>query len=163
MPGDTSPGQQEETTVSNVRECDRRQGKLEVFNKARELAIYTIKICQNQNIFSPETDPVTVDNLRKNARDAYVLAWLGNNVRVRNEEDWKRRNAYQRDAIDACNALLVDIGMAKTIYHLRSRRVEYWAKMTVEVRNTLRKWNENDSMRYGKEKQYVSDGPQRIE
>lgn len=135
--------------MSNVRECDRRQGRLDIFNKARELAIYTVKICMNQKIFDPALDPVTTNSLRENARNAYIKAWLGNNVRVRTEDDWKRRNAYQKDAIDACNALLVDIGMAKTIYHLRSKRVEYWAKMTVEVRNALRKWSENDSKRYG--------------
>lgn len=65
-------------------------------------------------------------------------------------DDWKMRKALQERAARNCNNLLALIQLAKTIFHLKSKRVKYWSEKTIDVRGYLRSWRDADSKRYGK-------------
>lgn len=58
--------------------------------------------------------------------------------------------ALQERAARNCNNLLALIQLAKTIFHLKSKRVKYWSEKTIDVRGYLRSWRDADSKRYGK-------------
>ena len=45
--------------MSNVRKDERKEGKLELDILARNLAVYTIQITKNQNVFPPEYGHIT--------------------------------------------------------------------------------------------------------
>jgi hypothetical protein len=124
-------------------------------DKARELATHTIRICANPKVFDARYQIIT-QQIINTAMQIYSNAWEANHVFVRtnpsgspNQDDWEGRRAYQRAAIRKCNILLSMIDLSKQLYHLRSRKVKFWAMMVVECRNDLMRWYAADQKRYG--------------
>ena len=118
-------------------------------DSCRELAVHTIRICSNEEIFDARYRNITQKTVEYAVR-IYMSAWSANNVLVKTADDWKIRRQYQRDAVLSCNTLLAMIDLSKQLYHLRSRKVKYWAMMVIKTRTMLRKWAEADQKRYGK-------------
>ena len=82
----------------------------------------------------------------------WINTWTANNIRVteeRKKELWSWRSKLQYQAILDCNNLLAYIGLARRVFHLREKRVEYWSGKAIEARNYIKKWRESDKQRYG--------------
>lgn len=133
-----------------VAESERSQSKLEVLVKALDLVTYTIRITNNQKIFLPEFRSALTDDIIRTAKDIYINAWTANNIQVKGADDWKVRKALQERAARNCNNLLALMQIAKTVFHLKSKRIAYWGEMTIIARSYLRDWKESDMKRYGK-------------
>jgi hypothetical protein len=138
---------------------ERKESRLEVFVQALDLATYTLKITKNKKIFLPEYQGALTDDIVETAKDIYIDAWMANNVRVNTEavyeteklkarNDWMERRRLQQRAARNCNRLLALIGMAKSIFHLRDKRIKYWTGKILTVRAMIRKWSESDDKRY---------------
>lgn len=130
----------------SVPEGKRRESRLEVFVKAQQLATYTIQITANRNTFPPEYDERITNDLVKTARDIYAKAWEAN--LANGNTDWKTRDSLQKEAIRLCGQLFVYIGIAKGVFHLRSKRIQYWATLVSETKKLLIGWHENDRKRF---------------
>lgn len=133
-----------------VAEGERSQSKLEVIVKTLDLATYTIRITNNPKVFLPEYRSSLTDDIIRTAKDIYIDAWTANNVLVKTADDWKIRKALQERAARNCNNLLALMQMAKSVFHLKSKRVKYWGEKTITVRGYIRDWRDGDSQRYGK-------------
>lgn len=132
-----------------VPESKRGVGKLDVLVEARKLATYTIQICCNEKVFLPQYKNAMTDKIIATATDIFVRAWTANNVLVgRDEDKFKYRQALQARAIEDCNNLLALMQIAKDLFHLKSKRVEYWGRNTITVRNKIRNWKESDRKRF---------------
>lgn len=116
--------------------------------KARGLALHTIKICTNQNIFLPKYQSALTDDLIKLANNIYLKVWRANNIRVTKMEHWNSRGKLQMSAILDCNDLLAMIGLARVLFHLKGKKAEYWSKLAKETRALITKWHESDAKRY---------------
>ncbi len=127
---------------------ERSQGKLEVCVKAHSLCCYTLQITSNKKIFTVEYQESLTNKIVETALDIHTLCWSANNVLVNSPEDLKARTACQDKAAIKCNVLLSLIEIAKTIFHLSSKRVVYWATLAVETRNLIRAWRASDLKRY---------------
>ena len=64
---------------------DRGENKFEVLVKARELAVYTIQITHNKNVFS-DYDTV-INDLQKLGKDIFIGLWYANNCDLRTEPE----------------------------------------------------------------------------
>lgn len=118
---------------------------------ARELALYTIKICDNENVFLPKHRQSLTDDIVRTATAIYLNSWTANNIRVtekNKKEMWPWRNRLQRQAILDCSKLLALIRLAHPLFHLKGKRVEYWSDQVIKVRNYIKKWRESDIERY---------------
>lgn len=123
--------------------------QLEACQKAMELALHTIKICNNKNIFSAEYQEALTNDIIKCAKDIYVYAWNGNNVYVQpGNGRWKEREKLQLVAISKCNELLALINIARRLFHLKGNKVKYWSQMTIDTRGMIRKWHEANAKQY---------------
>lgn len=126
----------------------RKKSKLDVQVKAEDLAKYTIEITSNQRKFDPRYAVITeriVDTVLGIGMDI----WEANNIRVGvNPQRYEERRDLQERAIRGCNLLLYLITLSKRVYHLTSKRVEYWTEKTVDVKDLIRKWRESDAKRY---------------
>lgn len=131
-----------------VAEGERSQSKLEVIVRALDLATYTIRITNNQKVFLPEYRSSLTDDIIRTAKDIYIDAWTANNILVKSVDDWKIRKSLQERAARNCNNLLALIQIAKTVFHLKSKRIKYWSEKTIDVRGYLRSWRDADSKRY---------------
>ena len=90
---------------------DRGENKFEVLVKARELAVYTIQITHNKNVFS-DYDTI-VNDLQKLGKDIFIELWYANNCDLRSESELRLQ--YQKKAIRDCYALLATIQIGKNI------------------------------------------------
>ncbi len=134
----------------SVAEPLRHKGRLEVHVKAQFLATYTAQILKNEKIFDPNVDKSLIDRIRRCSADIYVKAWQANRIRAEtNAVNREMRYRLQEEAILTCDELHACIGIAKTLYHLRRRRMKYWSGLITEVRNLLQAWKESDVSRYG--------------
>lgn len=125
--------------------------QLEVAWEARELALYTIQICNNKNIFLPEYQSSLTDDIIRTAKDIYIHVWTANNIRVTNSERkelFAYRNKLQRQAILDCNNLLALIGLARPLFHLKGKKAKYWSEKVIKTRNYIKRWKESDQDRY---------------
>lgn len=133
----------------NVPDTPQNRG-LYACDCARLLAIHTIKICNNKNIFLPEYQNAMTDKIISVATNIFVNAWGANNIKVDNDpERWRNRHRSQELSVNECNQLLGLIQIAKTLFHLKSKKVKYWGELTIKTRNYLQKWKESDVKRFG--------------
>ncbi len=119
--------------------------------EAMNLAVYTIQICNNKNIFLPEYQSSLTDDIIRTAKDIYIHTWTANNIRVTETEKkelWAWRSKLQRQAILDCNNLLALIGLARRLFHLKGKKAKYWSEKTLKTRNYIKKWRESDQKRY---------------
>lgn len=121
--------------------------------KARELAKYTLNICTNPKNFAPQYQYALTDAIIRTAITVHICVHQANNIRVeQNKDGWedraKSRHQLQERAAASCNALLAYIDLAKPIYHISSKRVRYWAKLTIEARELIQGWKDADSHRF---------------
>lgn len=117
---------------------------------ARKLALHTIRICRNKNIFIPEYDTALTNKIINLATDIFCNAWGANNILVKDDKArWNERRRLQELAANECNRLLALISLAKSLFHLKSKKVKYWGELTILTRNYIQKWKEKDVERYG--------------
>lgn len=127
---------------------ERRESRLEVFVQALDLVTYTLRITKNEKIFLPEYQRQVTDDIIETAKSIYIDAWDANNVRVTTKDDRRARRELQLRAARECNRLLALIGIAKSSFHLKNKRVKFWTGKVLKVRGMIRSWNESDSKRY---------------
>lgn len=134
----------------SVAEPLRHKGRLEVHIKAQFLAVYTSKILTNENIFDPNVDRALIERIRECAYDIYIKSWQANKIRAEtNEINRAMRYKLQEEAILLCDEIHACIGIAKSVYHLRQRRMKYWSGLITETRRLIQAWKESDADRYG--------------
>lgn len=128
----------------------RTQGKLEVCVKAHDLCVYTLQITKNKNVFLPEYQDVLTNKIVQLAIDIHSEVWSANNVLVRSPETLKYRRRLQESAAIKCNVLLAMIDLAWSLFHLSGKRVRFWSKKVIDVRNLIRSRCSSDAERYKK-------------
>ena len=125
--------------------------QLDACQKAKELALHTIKICKNKNIFTEEYQEALTNDIIRCSKDIFLVAMRGNRVYVRKGNGkWEERVKYQWMAIDKCNDMLGYIDLARTLFHLRGGKVRYWSQLVLETRALLSKWKEATIKEHGR-------------
>lgn len=134
----------------SVVEPERHKGRLEVHVKAQALTAYTALIVKNQKVFDPEVDEDLIKRIKSYSMDIYEKAWAANKINAEtNQINRAMRYQLQEEALLCCDRLHADIGIAKSVFHLRKRRMKYWSGLITEVRALLQAWKESDVKRYG--------------
>jgi hypothetical protein len=107
-----------------------------------------MEITKNKKIFLPEYQSALTDDLIRLSKNAFIRCWTANNIRVETEEQYKERHKLQYQAILDCNNLLALIDLSKSVYHLKNKRIMFWAAKTITVRTLIREWRTSDTKRY---------------
>ncbi len=126
----------------------RSHGKLEACVKAKELCCYTVKITSNKKIFVAEYQEALTNRIIDCALNIHLFSWGANNILVNSVEDMRERLLLQEKAALECNQLLALMEVAKSVFHLSSKRIEYWAGRAIETRTLIKAWRESDRKRY---------------
>ena len=116
------------------------------------MAKYTIKICSNKKVFTPDFQGSLTDDIVKKSKDIYLKIWRANNIRVRKdknqEKDYEKRRGLQEEAILDCIDLLALIQLAKGVFHLTTKRILFWGEWIIKIREGIKKWRDSDYKRY---------------
>ena len=124
--------------------------QLDAVCKAEELALHTIKITKNKNIFTEEYQEALTNDIIRCSKDIYLLARRGNNVYVKKGNGkWAKRVEYQSAAIDKCNDLIGLIQLARKLFKLRGRKARHWSQLTIDTRSLIIKWRESTVKEHG--------------
>lgn len=129
----------------------RSHGKLEAYVKAYELAGYTLKITKNKKVFSDDYRECLTDRIVLAAVEIYLAVGTANDKQVRSANDrkeYERRIALQGKAIEQCGELIKLIVLAKSVFHLSSKRVKYWTGLARETRSLIGAWGDSDIRRF---------------
>lgn len=123
--------------------------QLDACTKARQFALHTLKICQNENIFDRAYQDSLVNDLIETAKDIYICVDSANNICVSGRErKWIERYQYQETAIAKCKRMVGLIKLSKEAFHLRSAKVNYWIEMLFDTKELIEKWHTSDIIRY---------------
>lgn len=138
---------------STVPERRRNTGekKWNLLVRANELTCYTIQICTNENVFLPKYQGAITNNIIHAATMIFVSCWDANQIRVAKDtpqKDREERRNLQDKAIIYCNRLLALMQIAKRLFHLKTSRIKYWGKNTIDIREGIKRWQESDKSRY---------------
>jgi len=137
----------------SVPESKRAENKLQVLLDAQSLAAYTLRICKNPKVFTPDFQRLLTEKITNTAIDIFVNLWTANNILMKPgtenfTDNRKERKRLQDEAARNCNNLLALIQIAKPIFHLSGKRVRFWGKNVIKVRNLTRAWQESDIKRF---------------
>ena len=116
--------------------------------RARYLAVHTIRICSNKNIFLEQYQGALTEDLIATAKDIFIKTMSANDVRVNSEADWEKRSALQREAVLLCERMKRLIGIARELFHLRKGKTAFWVGLVEETLSLLRNWHDKDRERY---------------
>lgn len=132
----------------------KEKDPLQVSLSALKLVTHTLTCTHNEKIFTPKYYHEITAKLNYLATQIYVDIWTANNIKVRKDniqyrrEDRNERLKLQERAIRNCNNLMAMLIIAQKMFKFPSRRLEYWTKLILDVRNPLRKWHDSDADRY---------------
>ena len=65
----------------NVPDTPQNQ-QLQACTKAKELALHTLAICKNKNVFTEDYKNILTDDIVETAKDVFVYAFSANDIRV---------------------------------------------------------------------------------
>lgn len=128
----------------------RKQGKLEVLVKARQLFERMVLATANIKKFDPLFDELFTKMWLKKTESAYLNCWRANNVLVKTREDYEKRKSLQNEALLDLTDFLALLSPAKTIFKIPMKRVGFWAEETTEVIKLIQAWKKSDGGRYGR-------------
>ncbi len=129
---------------------DNWPSKFTITLDACNLASYTAKILDNKNVFPEGCGDEIVARLRSYTLQIYLDCYEANDWRVYDTNDYMQRNALQEHAVDMCHLCLPLIQLAKHHFHLDTKRMMYWGKMVIDLRDKIQNWIKSDKARYSK-------------
>lgn len=132
----------------SVIKAKRKEGKLTVLLKARDLCVYTVTICKNEKNFPKRDRWIMTQPIVNEAISIFACARRANAVKVETDEDFKYRRRQQIEAYSRCEALLSLMTVAYETLHIEHDRIEHWTGLVVETENYLQRWIREDMKRY---------------
>lgn len=131
----------------SVPEGKRSPNKLIAFVKAREMAVYTLKICKNTRNF-PGRYRKVIDEITSTAWNIANYIWTANNIYVGNGCDpgnKARRRDYQNRAIELCKSLLFQIEMCYEAFPDAKDKYAGWSDKVERVKALIINWRDSGS------------------
>lgn len=131
-----------------VVKSKRQDGELTVLTKARELAVYTARVCNNENNFPKRHRWILNNYIVGSAIQIHRDIRKANSIFVKMESDYVTRRQLQNSALAETDALLGDMDIAYELFNVDSDRMKHWTGLILEVQNLLRNWRKKDFDRY---------------
>jgi hypothetical protein len=132
----------------------RKESKLEVLVKTEKLMRHTIN-CTTSKVFVESSFgyPLSIE-MQELSIAIHISCCDANNIRVVDRETAIERRNLQKHAFNCCKKLISRLTTSHTLFHLRGRKVKYWLGLITDAMNLIKKWKDNDSIRY---KKYYTD------
>lgn len=129
-----------------------KETTLQVVIDAKRLYTHSVKIMGNEKVFRPANDfrNETLMRIHGEILDVYMKTWDANRINcVKDPSRTSERLALQRFAIASCHRLLALFELAKSQFHLESRKFWHWMEMLVALGKKLEAWHKSDEKRFG--------------
>lgn len=134
----------------SVPKSQRNEGEMSVITLAKNLVVYTMRMCSNEAYFPKRYRWCLASKMVEAAVEISNYITKANSVYVKDDADYSLRKSFQTQAIANTYSLLSMIQIAYQAFGIEKMKVEQWTGLTVEVQNKLRNWRKSDSDRYMK-------------
>lgn len=134
----------------SVVKSRRGENELNVITKARELAIYTIKICSNEKNFPKKFRWCITNEIVKSAKVIHSNVRKANAVYTKDKSDYVLRKQFQDIALSEIDSLFGDMDIAYELFGVDSKKMEHWTGLVFDVLTPLRNWMKSDIKRFNK-------------
>jgi hypothetical protein len=124
----------------------RGHSKFEPVIKAQIVAKHIIIITRNEKIFDVSFKALTEDIIHS-AENIFIHCYTANNIYASGQENFEQRIKLETMAILECKSLLALIDLAHQVFHLKSKKVEYVAKIIGEAEQSIQSWRKSDKER----------------
>ena len=131
-----------------VVKSKRGQSDLEIINKSRELAVYTIRICGNEKNFPKRHRWSITNKIVSNAVDIYGNIRKANEIFVKIKPDYYTRRKYQNEARATIDELLGYMDIAYDLFGINDKRIDHWTGLVIDIKSLLLKWMKSDYERF---------------
>lgn len=121
----------------------RGKSKFEPLMKSQKVAKHILIITANEKIFNL-SHKALIEDINHCAENIYIKAYMANNIYAKSIESYEQRIKLETEAIIDCKSLLAFMDLAWQIFHLKSNKVEYVAKITNEAEKSLQAWRKSD-------------------
>lgn len=99
-------------------------------------------------VFIERQDSLT-NWVREQAKEIFILCWSANEINLNKEPHRKgERLGKQIEAIRLCGEHLAAIQLCRRHFHLSSKKVKYWGKLTRDLMENIKGWHKRDCDRY---------------
>lgn len=131
----------------SVPKDKRTDGVLAVNVAARSACVYLLKITSNEKHF-PMNQQWFCQKLRETALEIDLKCWEANNIYVADSmQRYNARLALQAEAADKCTEMLELINIARSVYHMQTKRYWYLTNQYSDLRKQIRNWYSSDKER----------------
>lgn len=131
-----------------VLKNNRHECELDAIVKARDVATYTAQILNNEKAFPKRGRWIIAADISKHALAAFTCTRCANDIRVETPIDYNYRRLEQQKAHANLEALLSLIEIAKGLYSIETKRIEYWTGLIIKAEALIDKWRLSDEKRY---------------
>lgn len=132
----------------SVRKSDRDKNILQAEIEAKNLAVYTLQMCQNNEIFPKSVRWVLCDRIINACTDLFVSVRKANAVKVTLLENAVLRENYQRAALGKLITLQSLMTLAVDCYNIKSSKFETWSKFYNTTIKYIRAWHNSDKKKH---------------
>ena len=122
----------------------RSESKLLVVDKARELAIHTIHICNNEKHFPKRYRWCLTNKIVECVLAISNYCEMANSVYVQTNEDYLLRRKYQTLALAETYALYNMIEISKVVFGIEVGKATYWAELVANLQGLIRNWKKSE-------------------
>lgn len=121
------------------------ENDLKVIQKAKALAVHTLKVTSNANHYPKKFRFSLVDKMQNKSMGIFEMLFEANRTDIKN---YKRdRLELQTKAITYCDELLVYIEISHELGIINIGSVEHWSKMVSDVKHMAIAWRTKDRQR----------------
>ena len=132
----------------SVVKSKRGKSDLEIINKAKELAVYTIKICGNEKNFPKRHRWSITNKIVNSAVDIHGNIRKANEIFIKMKVDYTERRRCQNKARGEISELLGNMDIAYDLFGVDDARIDYWTGLVINVKTLLLNWMKSDYDRY---------------
>lgn len=132
----------------SARVRDRRVSELLVVVKAKEMAIYTIRVTNNEKNFPKRYRFSVTNKIQDKAMEIVENLIEANEFYPKSETEYNYRRLKQQKAMACCRSLLTMLDMSKELFAINSKKTEYWTRQIFDVRNLTAAWLKKDKQRF---------------
>lgn len=144
-----------------VPKSKRTESPLEVLNEARTLAVYTIRLCSDENKIPKRYRWCIASELINAAVKASSYCARANAIYVNDLESYKLRRAYQQRALAELESLESSMIIAYELFSgLKQMKdddrpkgrinISAWTSQKIKVKNLVLSWKKSDTERFKK-------------
>jgi len=125
-----------------------RHGDLTIITKAKDLLNHTLTLTNNVSLFPKKVRFTICQRLQNTAIEILYDIITANEIFPKGSEEAEKRFTLQREVLTKCKIFLLFLDISLEHGYIDVRRCEYWAKLTLDVKNMAASWYKKDAARF---------------